>query len=318
MIPVSRTKLPSLFSYALQLRSIWKHNWLTNDGPLVRELESKIKTRLNVKHVICVSSGTAATEISIKALDLKGDVYVSPNSYVSTVATPIWLGLNPIFIDDGEKWKGPAIVTHTYGIPNYQPVHPVIYDGSHCFANFNRTMFDYGDMTIVSFHAVKIFQTGEGGAILTNNDKLAESARWMRNFGHKGQYQYYGAGINCKMSEFHAAMGLCSLKQVDHAYQKYNQLCDVYNQALGYNHQDVTFYPIYYPSERKLVRALPKFYALDIYPRRYFYPPLNKVFKGKSCPIAEEKMKRVLCLPLYVDLKPKDQQKVIELVKSTL
>ena len=319
MIHVSRTPLPSLRQYNTYLKKIWKSNWLTNDGALVRELEEKLKERFGVKHVVCVSNGTSAIMLSVRAMGVKGKFYVSPNNFIATVSAPVWMGLKPEFVDFDEEFKGPALITHLYGIPQIIDVKPVLCDASHAFTTMykGKSVLSYGDISVISFHAVKIFQTAEGGAVVTNNDEFAEKIRWMRNFGLKTRYSYYGTGINCKMSEFHAAMGLCSLPMVDKIRKRYDQIIKIYNKELGYDHQGVTYYPIWYQSESKVLKAIAEFEKHDIYPRRYFYPPLNRVFGGKRCPIAEDHMSRVLCLPLYYRLKEKEIQQIIELVKKT-
>jgi len=319
-IYVSRTLLPPLKEYNKYLKRIWKSNWLTNNGELVQELEGKLKKRFGVKHVICVSSGTSALMLAARALGVKDKIYVSPNNFIATVSSMVWQGIKPIFIDLDEKFKGPALVTHLHGIPNFTKARPVIYDASHAFAvkYKSKSILSYGDVSIISFHAVKSFQTAEGGAVVTNNDKIAHKVRYMRNFGLKTKYSFWGTGINCKMSEFHAAMGLCSLKLIDKVIRKNKKIIGKYNKALGYNHGIVTYYPIWYSSEYKVKKAIKEFEKHRIYPRRYFYPPLNKVFGGKACPLAEDLVSRVLCLPLHQDLTEKDTNKIIAITKETL
>ena len=320
MISVSRTLLPDISEYNKYLKRIWKSNWLTNNGELVQELERKLQKYFGVKHVICVSSGTSAILIVLRAMGIRDEIYISPHSFISTVSAPLWDGITVRFVDEGEKYGKPALVTHIYGIPHIIPDKNAIYDASHAFAvKINgRSILSFGKASVISFHAVKIFQTAEGGAIVTNDDEIADKSRWMRNYGFKTKYSFYGAGINAKMSEFHAAMGLCSLKLVKRIVKKYVKLIKRYNEALGYHHEGVTYYPIWYQSEKQVLKAIEEFEKHDIYPRRYFYPPLNRVFRGKSCPIAEDRMSRVLCLPLYYDLTQKDQDKVIRIANETL
>lgn len=319
MIYITRTHLPSLKNYNKYLKRIWESNWLTNDGELVKELEENLKAYWKVKNVVCVSSGTAALLVALKALNITRKIYVSPNSFVSTVSAPLFLGIKPKFYDLDEDPKNPAIVTHLYGIPQIVKIKPVIYDASHAFPVKYKGKFlvSYGDISIVSFHAVKIFQTGEGGAVITNNDKLAEKARLIRNFGWDGRYIIKGIGVNFKMSEFHAAMGLCNLPKINRIFEKYNKIASIYNKYLGYNHKDMTYYPVWYSSEEKLLKAVKRFEENGISPRRYFYPPLNKIFGGKRCPIAENYMSRVLCFPFYYDLKNDEIQKIIKIYEET-
>lgn len=318
-IYVSRTHLPPITEYNKYLKKIWKNHWLTNDGELVRELEEKLKKRFKVKNVVCVSNGTSAIMLALRAMGITKEIYVSPNNFIATVEAPVWMGIKVNFIDLNENYKSPALVTHIYGIPNMVNTRPVIYDASHAFTvkYKGKSILAYGDASIISFHAVKIFQTVEGGAVVTNNDSIAKKVRWMRNHGFKTRYSFYGTGFNFKMSEFHAAMGLCSLAIVDKTQRRFDQIIKMYNQKLGYNHEEVTYYPIWYDSESKLLKAISEFEKNNIFPRRYFYPPLNKVFGGKKCPLAEDRMSRVLCLPLYYDLKNNEVELVIEIVNKT-
>jgi dTDP-4-amino-4,6-dideoxygalactose transaminase len=319
-IYTSRTRLPPLEKYTKYLKQIWESNWLTNNGELVQELEKKLAKRFGVKHVVCVSSGTSALLIALRAMDIQ-EIYTSPYSFIATVSAPLWMGIKVHFVDEGKIYPSPALVTHVYGIPNLVNAHPVIYDASHAFAvNVGgHSILSYGDCSIISFHAVKIFQTIEGGAVVTNNDEIAQKARWMRNYGFKTHYSFQGTGVNFKMNEFEAAMGLCSLEEVDDTVKKYKKLIKRYNEALGLDYKDcLTYYPIWYETEEKVIHAIEVFEKQGVYPRRYFYPPLNTVFDGEPCPVAEENMKTVLCIPLYYSLTEKEQDKVIQLVKETL
>jgi len=318
-IYISRTHLPPLAEYNKYLKRIWKTHWLTNDGELVRELEEKLKKRFKVKNVVCVSNGTSAIMLALRAMGITKEIYVSPNNFIATVEAPVWMGIKVKFIDLDENYKSPALVTHIYGIPNIVNTQPVIYDASHAFnvKYKDKSILAYGDASIISFHAVKIFQTAEGGAVVTNNDDIAKKVRWMRNHGFKTRYSFYGTGFNFKMSEFHAAMGLCSLAIVDKTQRRYDQIIKMYNKKLGYNHKEVTYYPIWYDSESKLLKAISEFEKNNIFPRRYFYPPLNKVFGGKRCPLAEDSMSRVLCLPLYFDLKDNEVELIIKIANRT-
>lgn len=322
MISVSRTHLPPLKEYNKYLKRIWKTNWLTNDGELVRELEEKLKEYWGARNVVCVDHGTTAIMLALKALDIKDEIYTSPYSFIATVEAPVWLGIKPRFVDYDELYGSPALITHTYGRPQIINVSPVIYDASHAFTTKYKDKYivNYGDISAISFHAVKIFQTVEGGAVITNNDELAEKVRWMRNHGFKTRYSLHGTGINAKMSEFHAAMGLCMLPLVDRMRKRYDQIIKKYNEGFDLSFpdpQDLTYYPIWYESEKKLLSAIEIFEKKGIFPRRYFYPPLNKVFGGKSCPKVEASMSRVLCLPLYYDLKDEEVEKIIKIAKET-
>lgn len=318
MIPVSRPYLPSFRAYQVYLKEIWETHRLTNDGKLVKQLEKKLQRFWGVKHVVCVSSGTSAIEIALKALDVT-ELYLSPFSFVATASVPLWLGMKLRFVDLNGEYKGPALVTHVFGLPHLIKAKPVIYDASHAFAvkHNNKSILSYGDVSIISFHATKIFHTVEGGAIVTDSDEIAEKARLMRNFGYDGPYTFVGVGINAKMSEFHAAMGLCNLEGIEKTLAKYHKLVERYNKNLGYSYPDVTYYPVWFSSEAKLLHALKRFHKEGIYPRRYFYPALSKVFGG-SCPVFEQAAKTVLCLPLFKDLTYREQDKIIKIAREVL
>jgi dTDP-4-amino-4,6-dideoxygalactose transaminase len=319
-IYVSRTRLPTLERYNHYLKKIWKSNWLTNNGELVQELERKLAKRFGVKNVVCVSSGSMALMIALKAMDIK-EINTTPFSFIATISIPVWMSIRVNFYDEGEPipCNFPALFTHTYGTPCLMYIKPIIYDASHAFATKvdGKSILTYGDCSIISFHAVKIFQTIEGGAVVTNNDSIAKKARWMRNYGFKTQYSFQGVGINGKMNEFEAAMGLCSLETVDDTIKIYHKLIKYYDDNLGLEHSlDSTYYPIWLKSERSVLRAIKKFEEYGIYPRRYFYPPLSKVFHSPACPSYEDLMSRVLCLPLYYSLTEKEQDKIIKIAKE--
>jgi dTDP-4-amino-4,6-dideoxygalactose transaminase len=314
----SRTRLPKLSRYNWYLKKLWKSRYLTNNGVFVQKLEEKLKKRWGVKHVICVANGTLATELAIKALDIKGEIYVDPFSYISTISVPMWMGIKPIFTEYHRR--GPALVTHCYGFPHLVNICPVIYDASHAFAvrENGKSILTQGNCSIISFHATKLFQSVEGGAIVTDDDDITKKVRWMRNFGHDGQYKYFGVGINAKMSEFHAAMGLCSLEMIDQTLGKYCQIIQKYNKAFGYTHrQDLSYYPVWYTSENHVLKAIKLFEKNHIFPRRYFYPALNTIFSKQRCPKAEDSASRVLCLPLYYELTNEDIKRIIHITLKT-
>lgn len=318
-IYISRSNMPDFDKYSKMIKRLWKTRWLTNDGIYVQKLEKKLEKYWGVKNVICVSSGTAALMLTLKALDIKS-INTSPDSFIATCSAPAWMGIKLNFVDDLDNIKGPALVTHTFGIPKLVKASPVIYDASHCFdvKVDNKYLVSYGDASIISFHSVKIFHTIEGGAIVTNNDDLAKKLRWMRNFGFNDRYTFYGAGINTKMTEFQAIMGLLNLPRIKGIRRRYNEIIKRYNKELGYKHEQVTYYPIWYSSEGEVLHAIEVFEDNKIFIRRYFYPPLNRVFGGKSCPKTEDKMSRVVSIPLYYELTDKEVDRIIKVVKQTL
>ena len=241
MINVTKTFLPPLDEYIKYLEKIWETHWVTNQGPLAEDLESKLKEYLNVKNLLLVSNGTIALQLAIKALNLKDEIITTPYSYVATTNSILWENCTPVFCDienktfciDADKIEklinentSAILATHVYGFPcdvvkiksladKYNL--KVIYDGAHAFGvNYkNQSLLNFGDISTVSFHATKIFHTIEGGAVITNEDKLNEKLFLYRAFGHLDD-EYFSIGINGRTSEFHAAMG-CLLYTSDAA-----------------------------------------------------------------------------------------------------
>lgn len=355
MIPVTKSFLPPLEEYTAYLRKVWESNQLTNNGPLVQELEQKLKDYLGVKHLFFVSNGTIAEQIAIKALDLKGEIITTPFSYVATTSSIVWEGCQPVFVDIDPKTlcidpdlieaaitpRTSAIVaTHVYGIPcaveeikiiAQKHKLKVIYDAAHTFAvKFHgKSLVSYGDISTLSFHATKLFHTVEGGAIISEDDDLAHRISYMRNFGHKGQEAFWGLGINGKNSEFHAAMGLCNLphieeivaarKQVSHYYDKFLEDSRLIRPKLPrgteYNY---AYYPVLFPSEEDLVKIKENLNIEEVFPRRYFFPALNYLpyTENQEMIVSEDLSRRILCLPLYDDLKNEDIQKIVSIIRE--
>jgi dTDP-4-amino-4,6-dideoxygalactose transaminase len=339
MINVSRPFIPPLTEYQELLEGIWERGWLTNNGPLVNELELKLKEFLSVNHLLFLSNGTIALQIAIKALDLKGDIITTPFSYVATTSSIVWEGCSPVFVDidpntlniDPTKIEeaitdntSAILATHVFGNPcdidrisAIAEKHrlKVIYDGAHCFGTKykDKSVFSYGDVTTTSFHATKLYHTIEGGAVFTNQADLLKRMAFMRNFGHNGPVEFAEVGINGKNSEVHAAMGLVNLNYVTTILEKRKQLCKRYDEKLiglriakqKINCKDdefnFSYYPIVFETKEQLLSTVELLNANWIYPRRYFYPSLNTISytNRQSLSISESVSSRILCLPLY-------------------
>jgi dTDP-4-amino-4,6-dideoxygalactose transaminase len=341
MIPITRPFLPRKEDYLRYIDNIWQRNWLTNNGPLVNELELKLKDYLGLKHLLFVASGTVALQLAIKTLGLKGEIITTPFSYIATTSSILWEGCEPVFVDIDPKTlnmdpskieeaitgeTSAIIATHVYGNPcSIEEIEAiakqhdlkVIFDAAHCFGtNYKgQSAYSYGDISTASFHATKIFHTVEGGAVITKDPDLLKEMAFKRNFGHHGPNDFWSVGINGKNSEFHAAMGLCNLRFADALIERRRELSQLYDQRLrklaitrpevrdivDYNY---AYYPIIYPSEDLLLKAKQLLETNWIYPRRYFHPVLSqlKFVKKKHMPVAEDIARRVLCLPLYHDL----------------
>lgn len=360
MINVTKSFLPPLEEYVKYLEGIWERCHLTNHGPLVNELEEKLKGYLGVKNFFYLNNGTIAIQLAIKALDLQGEIITTPFSYVATCSSIVWENAKPVFVDihpenftiDATKIEAAItpqtsaiLSTHVYGIPcDVEAIQriaakhnvKVIYDAAHAFGVKYKgsSILNYGDISTLSFHATKLFHTVEGGGMTTNDDELAHRIAYMRNFGHKGQEEFWGLGINGKSSEFHAAMGLCMFPQIDNILEIRKKLSGLYDKYITemklpvqrpiipadteYNY---AYYPVVFASEKKLLSVKDSLVAAYIYPRRYFYPSLNTLpyITGRySLPVAESVASRVLCLPLFHELSQENIKRICHIMAEVL
>ena len=353
MINITKTYLPPLEDYLRYLERIWESNQVTNNGSLVQELESKLKEFLGVKHLIFVSNGTIALQIAIKALGLQGEIITTPFTHVASTASIVWEGCQPVFVDiDPETLtldpnlieasitpRTTAILAvHVYGNPcdveRIQEIADqyklkVIYDAAHAFGvdYKGKSLLTHGDISSISFHATKLFHTIEGGALVTNDDEVADRIRYMRNFGHAGPEKFWGLGINGKNTEFHAAMGLCLLPKITELISRREASSNLYDRLLkgcGLIRPKIRegtkysfeYYPVLFPEETLLLKAYKMLCEQQVFSRRYFYPSLNKLNYVKPCfmPVYEDIAQRVLCLPLYHDINPD----IIQLISTTV
>lgn len=360
-IYVTKTYLPTLSEYVKYLKRIWKSGWITNHGPLVNLLEKKLKKYLSVKNLFIVSNGTIGLQISIKALDIKGEIITTPFTYIATTSSIIWENCKPVFVDidpetfclDANKIESAItkntkaiVAVHVFGVPcDVEKIEKiskrfhlkVIYDAAHAFGVTykGKSLLSFGDISILSFHAAKIFHSAEGGAIICKKN-IAKRIAFMRNFGHKGyDKDFHGLGINGKNSELHAAMGLSVLPKINTIIKKRKNISQTYDayfkkttlrktkisSKIKYNYG---YYPIVFKSETELLRVKNALNKNHIYPRRYFYPSLNtidyvkKFHKEYSCPISESISKRILCLPLFYDLNKSDIKRISKIVLENI
>ncbi len=357
MINVTKTFLPPYEAYTAILERAWSQNWITNRGVLVNELETELKKYLGVSHLLAMTNGTLPLQIAIKVLDLKGEVITTPFSYVATVSSIVWEHCKPVFVDIDPKFltidetqieaaitpqTSAILATHVFGNPcNLEVIDniskryglKVIYDAAHCFGVTykGRSVFNYGDISTTSFHATKLFHTGEGGAIFANNEAIEEQIFFHHNFGHKGKEAFQGLGINAKMSELQAAMGLAILPHMEDILERRKTIVETYNKGfkntnLGLinireeTEWNYSYYPVIFENEAQLYSILETLKNDKIYARRYFYPSLNKLpyLNDQECPVSEDIANRILCLPLYHDLSEGDVQKIVSLIKSAL
>jgi len=353
MISVNKPFLPPIEDYKQFVDGIWQRNWLTNNGPLVNELELELKHYLQAPHVVYTANGTLALQLAIRALELKGDIITTPYSFVATTNSIVWEGCRPVMVDidpatlniDTTKIEAAItpntcaiLATHVFGNPcDIETIDAiaekhnlkVIYDAAHCFGTTykGKSVFLYGDVTTTSFHATKIFHTIEGGAVFTRNAEILKKIAFMRNFGLDGLENFACIGINAKNSEFHAAMGLANLRHVFTVLEKRKQDYLYYSQLLqGLNKQEqeitrnaesnYAYYPIILPSEEVLKEMVELLNAHSIFPRRYFYPALNTLsyIDACDCPHATDLAARTLCLPLYYEMSKEEIHFVVRIL----
>ena len=359
MIPVTKSFFPPIEEYRAQLERIWKNEWLTNRGELVCELESKLPQFLKLEHskIIVMNNGTIPLQIALKLLAKEGEVITTPFSYVATTAAIVWENCTPVFVDinpdcltiDETKIEEAItdkttciLATHVFGNPcNIEVIGAiakkhnlkVIYDAAHCFGvkYKGKSIFEYGDVSTCSFHATKLFHTGEGGALFTNDPELFHKCFYSHAFGHLGPYDYYGVGINGKLSELHAAMGLSVLPYMDFIIEERKKIVNFYNNKLNFlklrsfqiaddTNWNFSYYPIIFNSEENLLKVQKILNQKKIFPRRYFYPSLNKIeyTKGKFMPVSESVAERIMCLPLYVGLLQKDLVDIVNIINANI
>ena len=357
MINVTKTFLPLIEEYNKQVQRAWDNEWLTNRGELVLELEERLKKYLSISNIIMTNNGTVPLQIALKILGNKGEIITTPFSYVATTAAIVWEDCKPVFVDIHPEYltidetkieaaitdKTTAILaTHVFGNPcNVVAIETiakkynlkVIYDAAHCFeVKYNsKSIFDYGDVSTCSFHATKLFHTGEGGAMFSKNLDLQHQLFYSHNFGHNGPLAFHGLGINGKMSELQAAMGLAVLPYMDKIINERKKVVDFYNDALNFSKLqglkirentdwNYSYYPVIFDSEEQLLKIQKALNENQIFPRRYFYPSLNTIeyTNGMSMSISESIASRILCLPLYVGLSVVDMTRIVTLINKNL
>ncbi|MGE9293996.1 MAG: DegT/DnrJ/EryC1/StrS family aminotransferase [Puniceicoccales bacterium] len=358
-IYVTEPFMPPLEEVFSQLKGIWDRKWLTNQGPLVRELESKLQHYHTLETPVhCLANCGLGLQIALKALGIKGEVITTPFSYVATSSCPLWEGCTLRFADidpqhltiDADAVEAaitPAteaiMATHVFGnacevekLERIARKHglAIIYDAAHAFGvrHRDKSLLAYGDVSVVSTHATKLFHTVEGGFFVATDDALSEKMEQMRRFGHNGPYAFHGIGINAKMSELHAAIGLTNLQHMDRIIESRKRMCQSYEKTLfsegsplspGIRYRAETtrnysYFPVLFESEAALLEAVTHLEANAISPRRYFYPHLNDVFPQASaandCPHARSITPRILCLPLSSNYGEDVVRKVVSLL----
>jgi len=338
-IYVTQPSLPPLDDYVEYLKIIWETGVITHNGPLVRKLEYELSNYLNQKTIICVSNGTCALQLAIRALDLRGEVITTPFTYIATANIIAWENCRPVFVDiDPQTWNidpnkiedkitdqtSAILPVHVFSAPcevdRIQTIASknnlkVIYDAAHAFGvNLSgKSILQFGDVSAVSFHATKLFNTAEGGACFTDDKILEERIRRMRFFGFDTMNNILDNGMNAKMTEISAGLGLANFKFLDQVKQnrkmKYELFLSFLKDLPFINFQsyktdeyNYSYMPVVFEREQILLKIQNKLKSKNIFAKRYFYPSLNKlsIFQPQdSLPVSEKISRRILCLPLY-------------------
>lgn len=351
---VTKPYLPPKEEYLAYVDQIFDSGILTNQGPMVASLEATLSQFLEASYFHYVTNGTIALQLALKALEIEdGEVITTPFSYVATTGSILWERCTPIFVDirqdnftiDASQIeaaitaKTKAIMAvHVFGyvcdIEAIQAIAnkynlKVIYDGAHAFGvrYKGKSITQYGDITTLSFHATKLFHTIEGGACVTRDSLISDKLHLIKCFGHDHD-DHQMLGMNAKQDEFNAAMGLAIFPHFESMIAERKRMTALYDRLFAgriyhFNEQkdvdyNYAYYPVVFDSESDLLAAFKRLNDINIFPRRYFYPSLNKlpyVKQTYSCPISESISTRIACLPLFVGL---DDEGIHQVVSHVL
>ena len=365
-ILVTSPLLPDLKDFTPYLEQIWQNKRLTNQGPFHKELENKLCEYLGVKYLSLFSNGTLALISALQALRISGEVITTPYSFVATTHSLWWNNIKPVFVDIEPETLNinpkrieaaitPATTAimpvHVYGNPcNVQEIERiadiyglrVIYDAAHAFGvkQNDISVLNFGDLSILSFHATKVFSTVEGGAIVCHDEKMKQRIDFLKNFGFADETTVVAPGINAKLNEVQAAFGLLSLKIVNEAIEKRKKVTEIYRKGLAgisgirflpeisnmqYNY---AYFPIFV-DEREYGMSRDALYEKmmqhNIYGRRYFYPLISEfsTYRGLSSaqpdnlPVATKVASQVICLPMHHELTEEQVNVIITILKKS-
>ena len=341
--PIVKPYLPALEKYQTRVDEIFSRNYLTNNGPLLQLLEKRLAVFLGVEHVLLVANGTLALNVAYAALNIQGKVLTTPFSFAATASSLCWQGIAPSFVDidpatlnidinavsvESAESASAILPVHVFGNPCQvdkisafakQYDLKVIYDAAHAFASEldGQSLLNYGDAATLSLHATKLFHCVEGGAIIFKDKAIYEKAKQLINFGFDKKHYPQYVGINAKMSEFHAAMGLAVLDDIEHITSQRKLLVECYHQNLArlpqvtfqqwhkQGNRNGAYMPIIFETEAQVLMVMERLAVDGIQTRRYFYPSLSQVtvYGGnEDTPVGNDISARILCLPLYTDL----------------
>ena len=357
-IHVTRPSLAPLEEYNRVLEGIWESGILTHNGPLVQQFEKDLCAKFEIPHFAAVTNGTVAMQIAIRALGLKGEIITTPFTWIATVSAIIWEGCTPVFADidpetlniDPERIeekitaKTCAIMpVHVFGNPcDIEAIETiaakyglkVIYDAAHAVGSMydNKSLLNFGDISATSLHATKILNTAEGGGCVTRDPELHELMKEIRFFGHDDNKMVVTDGLNGKMTEIHAALGIVNLKYFDQVFADRKNKCLYYQKHLSdlealsfqkivFGESNHCYFPVIFRSEELLEKVVLALNQKNIHPRRYFYPSVNtykSILPYEEMRISESISRRILCLPLYFDLRYEQVEEVTVTIRNVV
>ncbi len=343
--------------YFEQLKKCWDSEILTNNGPLLQEMEQTIQDTLKIKNYLAVTNGTVALKIALKALKIKGTIIIPAFSWIASVIPAIWNHSKIRFCDiepdslnlclnslqkNIDNTVEAIIPVHVFGNPcNVDKLEKIaknnnlklIYDAAHAFGTTinDKSVLSYGDISCISTHATKIFNTGEGGGLITNSYEVNEKIKSIRSFGFDKDKNVKIIGTNAKMTEMQAALGIANLKYFKATLEHRKKLNDIYRNELDglkkislqkiNKGSNCSYFPLIFEDTELCQKAILKLEEKKIYPRRYFFPSLNKIkiFKENStCPVSEYISERIICIPSHNKVSEKDVLKITRIIKNII
>ncbi|MCB9248093.1 MAG: DegT/DnrJ/EryC1/StrS family aminotransferase [Ignavibacteriales bacterium] len=357
---VNQPSLPNLEDFNVLLKEIWKSKILTNNGKFHQQLELELAQYLGVEYISLFTNGTLALIAALQVLDIKGEVITTPYSFVATTHAIKWNGITPVFCDidpitcniDPKQIEklltentSAILPVHVYGTPcDVEAIQDIgdvygvkiIYDAAHAFGVKinNESILNFGDLSVLSFHATKVYNTFEGGAIICHDPKIKKRIDYLKNFGFAGETTVIAPGINAKMNELQAAVGILQLKDFEKNRLKRKTIAHFYREELKHvsgiefleNQPSVVnnygYFPIFVNSEKYGMTRDELYYKLKenkIFGRRYFYPLIShfptyrnlESSNPEKLPWAEKASEEVICLPIYADLEERDVERII-------
>ena len=363
-ITVTAPLLPNLDEFQSLLKEIWDSKWITNNGSFHKQLEKELASYLKVPYLSLFTNGTLPLITALQALQIKGEVITTPYSFVATTHSLWWNGIKPVFADidlatgniDPDKIE--AAITpqttaimpvHVYGKPcdtkRIQEIADkyglkVIYDAAHAFGveENGESILNAGDMSTLSFHATKVYNTIEGGALIMHDEKTKKEIDYLKNFGFAGETEVVGPGINSKMDEIRAAYGILNLRQVDAAIEARHKIAVEYRKAFrgvkgitfmddmpGVKH-NYSYFPIFVDADKYGETRDELYFRMreeNVYGRRYFYPLISEFATYRDLPSASKEnlpnahrmADSVICLPMHHELSDNDLVRIIDTIK---